>query len=290
MTEKILLDTDIGSDIDDAICLAYLLNQPKCELLGVTTVSGEAARRAQMVSAVCIAAGKPDIPVYPGTEAPLLTPQKQPLAPQSEILHKWEHKKDFPVNEHIEFMRQVIRANPGEVTLLAIGPMTNIALLFTTDPEIPALLKQLVVMCGVFDYKTVSYTSLTEWNALCDPYAAAIMYSAPVKAIKSIGLDVTTQVTMPGAEASEKFSGPVRDFLNISDYCKGTVTFHDPLSAAVIFDETICGFKKGTVEVELESSRSKGLLYFNEAADGNNQVAFSVDSGRFFENFFGIVK
>jgi inosine-uridine nucleoside N-ribohydrolase len=289
MTEKILLDTDIGSDIDDAICLAYLLNQPKCNLLGVTTVSGEAVKRAQMVSAVCIAAGKPDIPVYPGTEAPLLTPQKQPLAPQSEILHKWEHKKDFPVNEHIEFMRRVIRANPGEITLLAIGPMTNIALLFTIDPEIPALLKQLVVMCGIFTYKTENYSCLGEWNAICDPYAAAIMYNAPVKIIKSIGLDVTTQVTMPGAEALKKFSGPVRDFLNISDYSKSTVTFHDPLAAAVIFDNAICGFKKGTVEVELESSRSKGLLYFNEAADGKSEVAVKVDSERFFGHFFGIV-
>jgi len=62
MSTKVLLDTDIGNDIDDALCLAYLLAQPECELLGVTTVTGEAEKRAMMVSALCKIAGK-NIPV-----------------------------------------------------------------------------------------------------------------------------------------------------------------------------------------------------------------------------------
>lgn len=69
MTLKVLLDTDIGSDIDDAVALAYLLAQPECELLGITTVSGEAAKRAQLASALCKVAGR-DIPIFPGREAP----------------------------------------------------------------------------------------------------------------------------------------------------------------------------------------------------------------------------
>ena len=111
--EKILLDTDIGSDIDDAVCLAYLLNQPKCELLGITTVSGEAEKRAMMASVICRAASRSDIPIFPGTEQPLLTPQKQPVAYQAVKLPKWEHQNDFPKNEHIEFMRRTIRKFPG---------------------------------------------------------------------------------------------------------------------------------------------------------------------------------
>ena len=70
--EKVLLDTDIGSDIDDSAALAYLLAQEKCDLLGVTTVSGEPVRRAQMVSALLRAAGRSDIPVYPGAALPML--------------------------------------------------------------------------------------------------------------------------------------------------------------------------------------------------------------------------
>ena len=295
MAEKILLDTDIGNDIDDAVCLAYLLNQPECDLLGITTVSGEAEKRAMMASAICTAAGRVDIPIFPGTESPLLTPQKQAVAYQAEQLPKWEHQTVFPKNAHIEFMRTEIRKYPGEVTLLAIGPMTNIALLFAVDPEIPFLLKQLVVMCGIFTYKTPLYNCLTEWNASCDPYATAMMYNAPVKTIKSIGLDVTTHVTMPRNEASEKFSEcsdalkPVVDFLHAGSNHGKFITFHDPLAAAVIFDETICEFAKGNIETELDSNRSKGLLYFNKTPDGKNEVAEKVYSDKFFSHYFDTV-
>ena len=67
MRSKVLLDTDIGADIDDAVCLAYLLAQPQCELLGITTVSGEAEKRAMLASALCKVAGK-EIPIIPGWE------------------------------------------------------------------------------------------------------------------------------------------------------------------------------------------------------------------------------
>ena len=63
---KILLDTDIGTDVDDAVALAYLLAQPECELLGITTVTGQAVERAKLCSVLCHAAGRPDIPIYPG--------------------------------------------------------------------------------------------------------------------------------------------------------------------------------------------------------------------------------
>ncbi len=95
MPIKILLDTDIGTDIDDAVCLAYLLAQPQCELAGITTVTGEVVKRAMMASALCKAAGK-NIPIYPGAEEPLLVPQKQTQAQQAVALSRWEHDKDFP--------------------------------------------------------------------------------------------------------------------------------------------------------------------------------------------------
>jgi inosine-uridine nucleoside N-ribohydrolase len=78
---KILLDTDIGSDIDDAVCLAYLLAQPDCDLLGVTTVTGEGRRRAMMASALCKVAGQ-DAPIYVGAELPLIIEPRQPKAPR----------------------------------------------------------------------------------------------------------------------------------------------------------------------------------------------------------------
>ena len=84
MTEKVILDTDIGSDIDDAVCLAYLLAQPRCELLGITTVTGEAVKRARMASALCKVAKK-KIPIFPGCEKPMFVPQLQTRAPQAEV-------------------------------------------------------------------------------------------------------------------------------------------------------------------------------------------------------------
>ncbi|MBM4082680.1 MAG: nucleoside hydrolase, partial [Planctomycetes bacterium] len=87
MPTKVILDTDIGSDIDDAVCLAYLLAQPECELLGITTVTGEADKRAMMASALCKVAGK-SVPIFPGVEKPLLIQLKQRQAPQAAALGK----------------------------------------------------------------------------------------------------------------------------------------------------------------------------------------------------------
>src|SRR5947209_13445170 len=89
----VLLDTDIGSDIDDALCLAYLLRQPWCELIGITTVSGEPERRAMLADAVCRAEGRSGIPIHSGSPLPLLLPQRQVEAPQAAILPRWRHQE-----------------------------------------------------------------------------------------------------------------------------------------------------------------------------------------------------
>ena len=292
--EKILLDTDIGTDIDDSFCLGYLLSQPKCDLLGITTVSGEADKRAMMASVMCKAAGKGNIPIFTGIENPLLTAQRQPVARQAGVLEKWPHETRFPKGEAIEFMRKTIRKHPGEITLLAIGPMTNVAALFTIDPEIPSLLKELVMMCGVFTYGLKSGVYLSEWNALCDAHATAIVYRAPVCKVRSIGLDVTTQITMKKKDFTAKFQSdimrPLYDFTDVWDDKEGIITFHDPLAATTIFDDGICHFERGEVTIELESTRAKGLTYWDSCENGNDEVAFSVDRDAFFKHYLGIVE
>jgi purine nucleosidase len=82
MATKLILDTDIGGDIDDAVCLAYLLMHPQCDLLGITTVSGEPEKRAALASVLCQVAGK-DIPIYPGLDLPIIGEQRQWAAEQS---------------------------------------------------------------------------------------------------------------------------------------------------------------------------------------------------------------
>lgn len=286
MAIKLLLDTDIGSDIDDAVCLAYLLARPDCDLLGITTVSGEPERRAMIASAQCRIAGRA-IPIYPGVPQPLLIEQHQPHSPQTDALTNWPHSTEFPAGEAIEFLRRTIRANPGEVTLLAIGPMTNIALLFRADPAIPALLRSLVLMCGDFGPQALR----AEWNAFCDPHAAAIVYRAPVAIHRSIGLNTTTQVVMPASQVRERFQTPllrpVLDFAEVWFQKRDEITFHDPLAAATIFDEAICDFEPGAVDVELADGTLRGATHWRiDHPDLPHQVAMRVDSNRFFEHFF----
>ncbi len=291
MLEKVLFDTDIGTDIDDAVCLAYLLAQPACELLGITTVSGEANRRARLASALCVAAGK-EVPIYPGAEEPLLIAQRQPKAQQADALDAWPHRSEFPVGGAIEFLRKTVRAHPGEITLLAVGPLTNVGLLFRTDPEIPRLLKSLVLMCGQF-FGRAPGRGPVEWNASCDPHAAAIVYRSAVACHRSHGLDVTQQVRMSAKEVRTRFQTPllrpVAAFAEVFFERRDEITFHDPLAATTIFDDDICTFATGNVQIELADAQFAGRTHW-EAGDpaGRHQVADTVDPARFFAQYFSV--
>jgi inosine-uridine nucleoside N-ribohydrolase len=292
-TEKVLLDTDVGSDIDDALALSYLLCQERCDLVGITTVTGEPLKRAEMASAICLNVGRGDIPIRAGCAQAMLIDMRQKKAPQAEALGAWNRRTDFAANEAIEFMRRTIRSQPGEITLLAIGPMTNVGLLFATDPEIPSLLKQVVLMCGRF------FTAMGgEWNAIGDPHATAITYGNGCQAKPprhvSFGLDVTTRCVMAPDECRKRFTAkvlqPVRDFAEVW-FKNGShgITFHDPLAAACIFEPEICRYKQGSVRVSL-TDPTAGWTVFSEQADGPHNVASEVDSARFFEHYFAVVK
>jgi purine nucleosidase len=287
---KILLDTDIGSDIDDAVALAYLLAHPQAELLGITTVSGEVHTRAMLASALCKNAGK-DIPIYPGRSEPLLILQRQDTAQQAAALDRWPHETSFPSGQAIPFMIDTIRTHPGEITLLTLGPLTNLAALVAADPEIPALLQGLVMMCGVFTNRLAGVGPL-EWNALLDPHATAMAYHHAFPVHRSIGLDVTCQVTMKAAEVRRRFQTPqlrpVLDFAEVWFQGADVITFHDPLAAMTLFDEGICAFERGRVEVELLSQQLAGMTHWTPDPAGLHEVALAVDSERFFTEYFSV--
>ena len=290
MSVKVLLDTDIGSDIDDAVALAWLLANPDCELLGITTVTGEAKNRARLASVLCRAAGR-SIPIFPGAEIPLLIGQKQKQAPQAAALPRWPHDATFPEGRAVDFLRETIRAHPGEVVLLTIGPLTNIALLFGIDPEIPGLLKGLVMMCGVFSNRAAGFGPL-EWNAMLDPHATAIVYRHAVALHRSIGLDVTSQVVLDAEEVRRRFQHPllrpVLDFSEIWFRHSGKVIFHDPLAAVTLFDPSVCVYETGTVEVELASPRLAGATLWTRDAAGRHEAAFEVKTDLFFQRYFAL--
>lgn len=288
---KVLLDTDIGSDIDDAVALAYLLRQPSCELLGITTVTGEPARRASLASALCQAANTP-VPIFPGADTPLSIDQTQAHAPQADRLKNYAHQREFPTGEAIEFMRQTIRRNPGEVSLLAVGPFTNIALLFMTDPEIPSLLKELVIMGGKYsDYPTP--WGPTEWNAIVDPHATEIIFRQSDLTLRAFGLDITWRLEMTPAEVTRRFRGDalleiVRDWSEVWFAERELLHFHDPLAALALFEPDVCGYQSGSVAVELGNPERLGVTSFVPSAKSQLSVATSVDKNFFFDRFFSV--
>ena len=306
--ERIILDTDIGTEVDDAITLAYLLANPEAELLGITTVAGEAVERAKLASVLCKIAGK-KIPVYPGCENPILTPQIERYAPQKTVLKKWEHDKEFPENRAVAFMQEMIHKYPGEITLICIAPLTNIGLLFAMDPKIPSLLKRIVLMCGSPTYTRYDGTSETmsamdksdlivlgskgviENNALIDPHATKLVYGAEVKEHVTCG---TSRLIMKPEEAEKIFHHPLLEpVLDIArEWFKDEerVTFHDPLTAVSLFHEDVCRFERGKLEIETDSRLLSGFTYWRPDENGPHRVAMDVDKELFYQYLFEVFR
>jgi purine nucleosidase len=287
---KIILDTDIGSDIDDAVALAYLLKQPQCELLGITTVSGEPEKRAALASAICHAGKKTKIPIHVGCEDPIWHKVYQPKCPQYAALEtgKFPYKSFKKDNTAIDFLGKTLRKYPGEVTLLTIGPLTNIGTLLSVDPEALSFAKEWMVMGGRF------FPAEREWNIMLDPHSAAKAFAKPVK-ITMVGLDVTTKCQLHADECRTRFTkaggplSPVAAMAEVWFKDRPEITFHDPLAAALLFAPQVCGMKKGTVTVNTDGEIERmGATHFAEGT-GNHIVAETVQSKAFFEHYFSVV-
>lgn len=285
----ILLDTDIGSDIDDAVCLGYLLRQPRCELLGITTVTADTVKRASLAEFLCRKVGRDDIPIHAGAPSPIWTGPGQHDVPHYEVLARRPHRADFPPATAIEFLRTTIRARPREITLLAIGPMTNVALLFAVDPEIPALLKELVLMCGVF-----MEPNRREYNAMIDPIATAMVFAARPPRCTSVGLDVTNRCTLPAEVCRRRFPAAGGAFEFVAEMAevwfrgRPSITFHDPLAAAILFEPGLCEYQAGEVTVETGADLAGLTAFSPHAANRTHHVALGVAPERFFEHFFRV--
>jgi purine nucleosidase len=280
----ILLDTDPGNDIDDALAISYLLKKPECEFLGITTVTGPVQKRAAIAQVLCDAHGRSDIPIICGRSEVLAYGQGQPWCAQYDPIAHLPHNLDRKQNEAVDFLRQTIRSRPGEITLLSIGPFSNIALLFALDPEIPFLLKEFVSMAGVFRRPDIE----AEWNCICDPVASSIVANSRRPKHTWFGLDVTLQCQMSKTECQEKFHGPLLELVMTMatkwfDHSPN-ITFHDPLAAASIFRLDLCDFETGSVNVNPE----RGQTTF-DAGEGTDDIAVTVNANEFFEEFFRIV-
>jgi purine nucleosidase len=291
----VLLDTDIGSDIDDAVALSYLLRNPRCALIGVTTVTGDVIQRAALVQILHEAYGRHTLPIHCGASTPLLWGPGQPNVPQYEAVKHHPHRLDRRPNTAVEFLQRSIRSRPGQITLLSIGPLTNIAILFALDPEIPSLLARFVSMAGVF----YDDPNRLEWNCMVDPIATAIVYAATAKAKipgghLSVGLDVTQRCRLSAAEVKARFTPSpldvVQEMAGSWFQHSWDVTFHDPLAAALIFEPDLCHYESGTIEILVESGKDNTgqTKLITDTEHKPHTVAKHVDVERFFAEYFRV--
>jgi purine nucleosidase len=290
----VLFDTDIGSDIDDALALAYLLRQERCDLLGVTTVTGDVAKRAALCEVICRAVGRDQPPIHAGLSEVILHGPGQPEVPQYDTVADRPHRTDYPVGAAIDFLRETIRSRPGEVTLLAVGPFTNLAVLFLNDPEIPSLLDRIVLMGGAFLGRGDPDLSEREWNFLVDPIAGAVVQERARASgnLLSVELKVSLQCWRTAEEFYARFSGDRPDLQVISRMAgpwfsaRGElVTYHDPLAAALVFEPEICRYQRGEVENVADGASLTSSAHWQPHDEGPFTVTTGVDPERFFRHY-----
>ena len=202
---KIIIDTDPG--IDDAMAIFYALESPELDVVGLTTVFGNAHTSTCTTNALKLLeiAERTDIPVAPGVDAPLAMPYRGPVA----FVHGTDGQGDVFLSppttspaaiDAANFIIQTVMNAPGEITLVALGPLTNVAIAMQLEPTLTTHLVEIVLMGGNA-FRGGNASPAAEANILNDPEAADIVFGADCPIVMA-GLDVTEQTLMTSADIS----------------------------------------------------------------------------------------
>ncbi|MBB3933572.1 inosine-uridine nucleoside N-ribohydrolase [Kaistia hirudinis] len=268
--KKVIYDTDPG--VDDAMALLFLEYSPDVDLVGITTVLGNHTIETTTRNALflkdyfAIAA-----PVAQGAGRPLVL---EPTVPPTYV-HGENGLGDIPLPDVIqsrvhdlpahEFIIKTVRDNPGEITIVAVGRMTNLALALRQDPGIVPLVREIVIMGGAFGFKGHSgnVTPVAEANIIGDPHAADEIFAAAWP-IVVVGLDVTQEAVMTTAylEALRDASGRAGQFIwDISRFYETFyrtttglegIPVHDSSAVAYLLDPTLFTTRGGPIRVVTE--------------------------------------
>lgn len=266
----VILDTDIGTDIDDAFALALALSSPELDLRAVTTVSADAYSRARIVCRFLESVGRPEIPVAAG--------RPERASPETAGQYQYAldpNYKKRPVAELApEFLRRQLEAHRGELTLITIGDLTNVALLLSRYPESSRWIKRLVMMGGSV---RVGYSGKPpvdrEWNIRSDVKAAQAVFASGIPILMA-PLDATTMVKLEAPWRQRIFAARTRltEQLEILYrlWGKTTPTLFDPVAVTLAFNEKFCRFEELRIEVDDQG--------FTREAPGrpNARVALSI--------------
>lgn len=268
MAQKILIDTDPG--IDDTIAILLALRSPELEVIGLSAVYGNAKVEftAQNARRLVELEGHGDIPVAQGAGRPMVVPLRG--------LATYVHGEDGMGNTHpaaprggiiakpaADFIIETILANPGEVTLVPIGPLTNIAMALRLEPKIAGLVKEVVIMGGSA-YDRGNATPAAEANVSNDPHASSIVFNAGWQ-LTMVGLDVTHKTVMTKeyleklGNVGNKATDLIHRILPIyQEYharvagLNGNIYTHDPSAIAYLIDPSLFTTQKLPVFIETE--------------------------------------
>lgn len=294
--QRVILDTDIGTNPDDCLALALVLASHELELVALTTVYGNVAQRARIALKLLHLRGThSDLPVAMGADRPLLGQRpvywagyegQGLLGPEDEALQPWkQHAVDLIV--------EAVMAHPGEITLVAIGPLTNVALAFLREPRMVGSLANLAVMGGVVGGAHALHLPWTERNFRSDPEAAQIVLRAvPAGApVTIVPLDVTTQVCIRPHDieriraAGDAYHHALADQVSLYPPFteRGFGYLHDPLAVAALVDPSLVKLEplRAVVEPGGEHTAGKLLVALPEPdAPATANVALKVDAPR----------
>jgi len=282
-----ILDTDIGDDIDDAFALALVLRSPEIKLLGITTTFGDTELRARLTDRYLAAAHRTDIPVAAGRHTSA-----------SNVFTQAAYARQQPDHAHpeaVKFLLEQIKAHPGQVTLIAIGPLVNAQDAIARDPATFRKLKRVVMMGGSV-YKGYGTDASgkprppdAEWNIARDPEGAQALLASGVP-VFMMPLD-STQIHLEEAERERVFSlgSPLTDQLTLlyhqwragTDNHSPTPTLFDPVAAAYAIRPDLCPMKPLRIEVD-----SKGNTRPVDGAP-NAQVCLTSNEQGFLEFLLG---
>ena len=280
-----ILDTDIGDDIDDAFALALALKSPELKLLGITTTYGDTELRARLLDRFLSGAGRlDDVSVSSGVP----TPHGNVFTQSFYAL--WVPKTTYA--DAIDYLLDQIRDHPDQITLIAIGPLTNVEAAIKRDPATFKKLKRVVMMGGSIrrgydDGKTGAHTAPdAEWNIKCDPAGAKALLASGVP-VFMMPLD-STQIKLqtPDRESIFAHGYPLTDQLTLlyyqwyahTEWHSPTPTLFDPVAVAYAIDPELCPVTPMHIEVD-----DKGFTKPVEGAPPNANVCLQSDEKGFMQ-------
>ena len=289
MPHRVILDTDIGTDVDDCLALAVLLGSPGVDLVGVTTVYGDVHLRARMIDRLLRLAGRPDVPIRLGSSQTLMGvreiywPGHEGVGLLDDTGRDWQ-----PDPEHaVDFIVRTVMANPGQIHLLAVGPMTNIALAIRREPRLLASLAGFTLMAGAARVHDGLHLPYAEHNLTCDPEAAAIVFRQPEDKVV-VPLDVTTRVLIRredlpairagGSAFHDAVATQVALYPNVVR--NGQTAAHDPLAALAIVRPDLLGLTPVHIDIEVAGEHAGMSLMRTSSNDApaNAHVALTVEA------------